>query len=55
MKIFSATVALCLATFLFFQANEMEGISLLRMGYIVGAISLITFTIFMFVPEKTDE
>ncbi|WP_290701424.1 hypothetical protein [Amphritea sp.] len=55
MKIFSAVVALGLAVFLFFQAHDMEGISLLRMGYIVGGVSLLTLTLFMFVPPKTDE
>ncbi len=55
MKILSAVVALCLAAFLFFLAHDMEGISLLRMGYIVGAVSLLTLTLFLFVPPKTDE
>ena len=55
MKIFSAVVALCLAFFLFFQAHDMEGISLLRMGYIVGGACLLTLTLFIFVPPKTDE
>ena len=55
MKIFSAVVALCLAVFLFFLAHDMEGISLLRMGYIVGAVCLLTLTHFLFVPPRTDE
>jgi len=55
MKIISAVVAVCLAGYLLFEANDMEGVSLLRMGYIVGAISLVTFTLFMFVPPKDEE
>ena len=52
MKVFSAIVALCLSALLFFQAHNMEGVSLMRMGYIAGAIILLTMTIFLFVPQN---
>ncbi len=55
MKIFGAIAAVCLALFLFVEANSMEGISLLRLGYIAGAVVLVVTTIILFVPPKTDE
>lgn len=56
MKIFSAVVAMALAGFLFYQAHDMEGISLARMGYIAGAVCLITWTMFLFVkPQNQGE
>ncbi|WP_372834081.1 hypothetical protein [Pontibacterium sp.] len=55
MKILGAIVAVCLAIFLFYQAHGMEGISLARFGYILGAVVLIVVTVIIFVPEKPDE
>jgi hypothetical protein len=55
MKILGAIVAVCLAMFLFYQANDIEGITLLRLGYIASGVVLIVITIAVFVPPKTDE
>jgi len=55
MKIFGAIVAVCLALFLFYQAHDMSGISLERIGYIGGAVILIFVTIFLFVPPQNGE
>ncbi|MCV6611387.1 MAG: hypothetical protein OIF55_11510 [Amphritea sp.] len=54
MKILGAIVAICLAVFLFFQAHDMEGMSLARFGYIAAAIILIVVTIFIYVPPQQD-
>ncbi|WP_170167467.1 hypothetical protein [Amphritea balenae] len=55
MKIISAVIAVCLAGFLFFMAHDMEGISLMRLGYIAGAVCLITWTMFLFVKPQGHE
>lgn len=55
MKIFGAIVAICLAGYLFYEAHDMQGMSLGRFGYIVGAVVLVAVTIFLFVPENRDE
>ncbi len=55
MKIFGAIVSICLALYLFFEANEMGGVSLERFGYIVGGVILVVVTIFLFLPVKKDE
>ena len=55
MKIFGAIVAICLAMYLFYEANAMDGVSLERFGYIGAGCILVVVTIFLFVPEKKDE
>lgn len=54
MKVLGAIVAICLAAFLLFQAHDMEGIGLARLGYIAAAIILVVVTIFIFVPPQQE-
>lgn len=52
MKILAAVVAVALAFFLFYQAHDLEGISLIRFGYIGGAVALITGVFVIFLPKQ---
>lgn len=55
MKILGAIVSICLALYLFIEANSMGGFSLERIAYIAGGIILIIVPIFVFVPVKNDD
>ncbi|WP_421870240.1 hypothetical protein [Motiliproteus sp.] len=55
MKIVGAIVSLCLAFYLFFQANNMSGVGLERFGYIAAGVILIVATIFVFIPMNKDK
>ncbi|WP_165840091.1 hypothetical protein [Motiliproteus coralliicola] len=54
MKIIGAIISICLAFYLFFQANAMTEISLERLGYIAGGVILVVATIFVFIPMNKD-
>lgn len=55
MKKLVALVAFFLAAFLFYQAYGMQGYSLVRFGYIGGAVILISAILVLFLPKQDNE